>query len=197
MNCLSLVRLPVSNVTRTYVRYAIYANHHSYYRETYNDPEKTALGDTHVQSGFFRVSFIANAALDTHAYSHTHTHAHTYTHARTHIALGIMDSQAPLPMFSFMEEEDKPKKRLADPITTPRRGPLVLSKFAGRDEQQTVGHRTAKLQQQHLPKQKWLNRFPVPNVQRPIDAIETNLGRLSFAELKQQAITVSLHSYGI
>lgn len=99
------------------------------------------------------------------------------------------------PLFSLMKEEEKPKKRLADPITTPRRGPLVLSKSTPVDKQQTVSQRSTKLQ--HFPKQKWLNRFPVPNIQRPIDAIETNLGLLSFAELKQQAITVSIHNHGM
>ncbi len=101
-----------------------------------------------------------------------------------------MDSQDngfPPPIFSFLEEEDQPKKRLADPITTPRKGPLALSKLV---PQQTVIQRT-KTHHQPFPKQRWLNRFPVPNLQRPIDAIESSLGVLSFAELRQQAITVS------
>ena len=105
--------------------------------------------------------------------------------------MDLQDNSFPPPIFSFMEEEERPKKRLADPITTPRRGPLALSKSIKRVPQHTVVQRTKTHHHHQLPKQRWLNRFPVPNMLRPIDAIESSLGVLSVAELRQQAIIVS------
>jgi len=101
---------------------------------------------------------------------------------------------------SFGEQESKPDKKLADPITTPRKGPLVLVKsIEGRKhEAEILPRRSGAFNTNKLPstRQHCLNRFPVPNIQRPIDAIESTLGGgLSFAQLKQQAITVSYYMY--
>ena len=106
---------------------------------------------------------------------------------------GLNEESTGTPLVTFQEQEEKPNKRLADPITTPRKGPLVLSKLVSKDTHPTTARRS-KAHTQYSPrsKERCLNRFPVPSIQRPIDAIESSLGRISLAELKQQAFYVSV-----
>ena len=95
--------------------------------------------------------------------------------------------------FIVEEVETKPKKRLPNPITTPKRGPLLLST---RTTEQPARKTTVHAQHHNTPRyfhrQRYLNRFPIPDVQRPIEIIERNLGGVSVAELKHQAFAVSV-----
>lgn len=82
--------------------------------------------------------------------------------------------------------------QLAIPITIPRTGPLILGATASPrspPRKKVLGCQQAAVH--YSPRQQYLNRLPVPDVQRPIEAIEKNLGYLSLAELKQQVLAVS------
>lgn len=95
---------------------------------------------------------------------------------------------------SIEEEEtgEERKHRVPVPVTTPRRGPLVLrvgQKEAGKgvgvhtqSQLQGSGHRMFLLPRK--PARHSLTRYPVVMVQRPLQQIEANLGHLSCAALQ-------------
>ena len=106
------------------------------------------------------------------------------------------------------KEEDS-KKRLPNPVTIPKRGPLVLQ-FAKRcvnkgegagvsdtrgAQPQTPGRATHRLytnpSSHHRPKHS-LTRFPVIMLQRPIEQIENQLGKISCAELTENVKLLSV-----
>ena len=106
-------------------------------------------------------------------------------------------------LLALVEEEEGgvvSKKRLPNPVTVPKKGPLILKTTASSHLPGRVA--TA----QHVPnahgrriftnpkyQQRPLTKYPVLMVQRPIEQIESELGELSCAQLRDsiQLITVS------
>lgn len=100
--------------------------------------------------------------------------------------------------FSSVDEVDSTEKkhRLPVAVTTPKRGPLVLSVI--RQQPHKGGphslHGGGKMFPKTAPPRHSLNRFPVATVEHPLQLIEADLGDLSCAML-QMTIHQSLVSY--
>ena len=98
-----------------------------------------------------------------------------------------------------------PQKRLPNKVTTPRKGPLLLQTSnpvtgkTGRSgfENSPVFIPKTRIytnpNYQQRPRYS-LNKFPILNVQRPIDQIEGELGKLSCAELKERIQLMNVSS---
>lgn len=100
-------------------------------------------------------------------------------------------------------EEESPKKRLPNPVTIPRKGPLLLqtskgspNKVVGDTEPKSprrAAHRHyTNPRPQQRPKHS-LTRFPVLMLQRPIEEIQSQLGKISCAELSENVKLLSQH----
>ncbi len=106
------------------------------------------------------------------------------------------------------QEQAPTRKQLPNKITTAKRGPLVLQtprEVAGRPatlsfqgatlwgQAAPPSNRRRLYASQQLPKKRSLTRFIVPNLKRPIDKINEDLGEVSCAELSEtiQLIGVS------
>lgn len=99
-------------------------------------------------------------------------------------------------------EEESPKKRLPNPVTVPRKGPLLLqtskgspNKVVGDTEPKSprrAAHRHyTNPRPQQRPKHS-LTRFPVLMLQRPIEEIQSQLGKISCAELSENVKLLSV-----
>lgn len=80
----------------------------------------------------------------------------------------------------------KRKYCVPDPITTPKRGPLLLFR-PGQEETRTHHKLTDGNQVVLLPRKpnkRSLTRFPVPMIQRPLQQIENDLGQLTCTVLQ-------------
>lgn len=97
--------------------------------------------------------------------------------------------------FIMQDEVTKPKKRLPNPITTPKRGPLLLRTNTTEQPTRKTTVNVHHSSHRYFPRQQYLNRLPIPDVQRPIEVIERNLSGVSLAELKHQAFIVSKNAY--
>lgn len=103
--------------------------------------------------------------------------------------------------FNF-EQNEKPSRRLPNPVTTPRKGPLALHVHTNNAAVIPQAKHNMKSHAPYLytynlsPKRGQLNRFPIPNLQRPIDQIEEELGDIMCSEIGDNIhlISVSMHT---
>ena len=104
-----------------------------------------------------------------------------------------------------LDEEVSPKslKRLPNPVTTTKKGPLSLHVHTENHEQappQTKhsmkGHTMFFYPPTSNPRRGQLTRFPIPNVQRPMDHIEQELGDIMCSEIGENIhlISVRIHT---
>ena len=113
-------------------------------------------------------------------------------------------SQLLLSYSLLQEEEEGPKKRLPNPVTIPRKGPLLLqtskgsaNKVVGGAQPKSPGkaahRRYTNPRPQQRPKHS-LTRFPVLMLQRPMEEIQNQLGKISCAELTENVKLLSVSS---
>ena len=93
-----------------------------------------------------------------------------------------------LQRIEWEEADDTKLKRkhfLPDPVTTPRRGPLLLRGGGGEEaiktQKQQLCDRLKMLPRK--PAKNSLTRFPVAMLEHPLEQIEADLGHLSCASL--------------
>ena len=125
-------------------------------------------------------------------------------HRETFHTMHTGDPDTQLLLYGFGEEEGTKKKRLPNPVTVPERGPLQLKtsrrlghtslSLDSRVHTGSAKHRTYYTNpnyHHHRPK-RCLTRFPVPMVQRPLDCIERELGKMSCADLMENIHQMSV-----
>lgn len=116
----------------------------------------------------------------------------------------LQENPASRLLLALVEEEEGAvvsKKRLPNPITVPKKGPLILKTTTSPHVPGATAQHCVHVPNAHgrrifkNPKyqQRPLIKHPVPMAQRPIEEIQSELGELSCAQLRDsiQLITVS------